>query len=245
MSVEGSFKFVSDTALNLHHLLYAEASSCESAETGERSKAQPMPAGELSVRAAPGFQEAVAYCRARLISGHLLFDQTLRDLSDQLVGRGGAAPEGWEAVFTPLLADYRSTDWSDHDQHNNRWSHAASVEPAKLFPEAIDRLQQVYRRRLARQPGERWRIRVVGATPDLVGCCGGEVRGAGDAVLGTASGGRILYRGLSGCRGGSKTWVSMASCAQFGKHHRSAETAVGSLFVFGRADGDRRSASPG
>lgn len=152
MPVDATFTFASDAGLNLHHLLYAEAWLAESAETGQRSKAQPTPTGDLALRRAPAFQEAIAYYRAELIERHLLFDDTMQDLSVRLIGRGGAAPAGWNRIFTPLLADYVAADWPDHDRQNNRWSAAVSADLENLMPEAVERLQEVYRRRLPDPP---------------------------------------------------------------------------------------------
>lgn len=152
MSVEELFTFASDAGLNLHHLLYAEAWSIESAETGQPSKAQPVPPGDLALRDAPGFQDAIAYYRAELMQRHLLFDDTMQDLSRRLISGGGPAPTGWDQVFTALLPDYLAADWPEHDRHNNRWSAAVSADLERLLPEAVERLQQVYRRPLPDRP---------------------------------------------------------------------------------------------
>lgn len=152
MPVDEWFTFTSDAALNLHHLLYAEAWSIESAETGQPSKAQPVPPGDLALGDAPGFQDAIAYYRAQLIQRHLLFDDTMRDLSAWLVGRGGAVPAGWDQVVTPLQVEYEETDWPDHDRHNNRWAAEVSVLLDRDLPGAVDRLQEVYRRPLPDPP---------------------------------------------------------------------------------------------
>lgn len=151
MPVDEWFTFDSDAALNLHHLLYAEAWSVESAETGQPSRAQPVE-GELALRDAPGYGAAIAYYRRELIGQNLLFDDTLQDLARWLIGRGGATPAGWSEVFTPLLDDYRATDWLGHDRHNQRWSTAAGDQLAMLLPEAIDRLQELYRQPLPDPP---------------------------------------------------------------------------------------------
>jgi hypothetical protein len=152
MAVDEAFTYASDAGLNLHHLLYSEAWSLESAESGQPSKAQPMPAGDLALRDAPGFQDAIAFYRAELIHRHLLFDHRLQELSLWLIGRGGSAPAGWDEVFTPLLADYLATDWADHDRHNNRWSSAVGAEMAKLLSGAVERLEQAYGRCLPDRP---------------------------------------------------------------------------------------------
>lgn len=152
MPVDEAFVFASDAALNLHHLLYAEAWSVESAETGQPSKAQPVPPGNLRLRDAPGFRHAIAYYRAQLIERHLLFDDTMQALSSWLVGRGGAVPDGWDQVFTPLQAEYEATDWPAHDRHNNRWAAEVSALLDRDLSEAVDRLQQVYCRRLPDPP---------------------------------------------------------------------------------------------
>lgn len=151
MAVDDSFAFTSDAALNLHHLLYTEAWSAESAENGQPSKAQPAP-DDLALRNASGFSDAIAYYRAELIGGPLLFDDTLQDLSRWLTGRGGAAPAEWDRVFTPLLADYQAGDWPDHDRQNKSWSAAVIAELEKLLPEILEDLQQAYRRSLPDPP---------------------------------------------------------------------------------------------
>lgn len=152
MSVDEWFTFTSDAALNLHHLLYAEAWSNESAETGQRSKAQPMRAGDLMLRGAPGFQDAIAYYRAQLIQRHLLFDDTMQGLSSWLVGRGGAVPAEWEQIVRPLLTEYEAADWPDHDRQNNRWAVEVSALVDTDLPGAVDRLQEIYRRPLPDPP---------------------------------------------------------------------------------------------
>lgn len=152
MPVDEAFVFSSDAALNLHHLLYVEAWSIASAETGQPSKAQPVPPGDLRLRDAPGFHDAIDFYRAQLIERHLLFDDTMRDLSSSLVGRGGAVPSGWERVFTPLRAEYEATDWPDHDRHNNRWAAEVTAVLDRDLPGAVDRLQEAYRRQLPDPP---------------------------------------------------------------------------------------------
>lgn len=152
MSVDESFTFTSDAALNLHHLLYAEAWSVESAETGQRSKAQPMPAGDLMLRGAPGIQDAIAYYRGQLIQRHLLFDDTMQGLSAWLVGRGGAVPTEWDQAVRPLLAAYEETDWPDHDRQNNRWAAEVTAVLNRDLSDAVDRLQEVYHQPLPDPP---------------------------------------------------------------------------------------------
>lgn len=151
MQVDDAFTFASQPALNLHHLLWAEAWAVESAETGRPSRAQPV-TGNLALQETPGFQAGIDYYRAHLIERHLLFDDTMHELSQRLVGRGGAAPAGWEEVFTPVLGDYLDADWPVHDQQNQAWAASSRAQLEELLPAALDRLQHLFRQALPDPP---------------------------------------------------------------------------------------------
>lgn len=152
MAADRWFTFASDAALNLHHLIHAEAWAAEAAETGRRSMAQPLPPQDLELRRTPGWPDAIAYYRTRLIERHLLFDDTMQDLASWLIGRGGAVPAGWEQAFTPVLTAYTETDWPDHDRHNTTWAASVGTLLDSHLPHAVDRLQQLYRRALPQPP---------------------------------------------------------------------------------------------
>lgn len=151
MPVDDHFAFTSEPALNLHHLLYAEAWAVEASQTGRRSAAQSV-GGERTLATAPGYAEAIGYYRSTLINGDLLFDATLESLANHLIGRGGDPPEGWQAVFAPLLAEYQKTDWPNHDQKNRAWTTSVISNLDLLLPEALQRLERLYREPLTDQP---------------------------------------------------------------------------------------------
>lgn len=151
MCLEELFAFRSDAALNLHNVLYSEAWAQEAAASGGRAGAQ-LVAGDLRLRAVPGYAGAIDYYRRNLISRDLLFDASMRQLSTQLVGRDGAKPEGWDGVFTPLVDPYVDMDWPDHRASNLAWTEGMTCGLRKLLPEVIARLEEVFHQELPDRP---------------------------------------------------------------------------------------------
>ncbi|SDR98705.1 hypothetical protein [Microlunatus soli] len=144
MSTETVFRFSSDAAMNLHHVLYSEACAAESAATGARPRAQHLEGG-LTIRGSAAYEAAVDYYRHELITRDLLFDSTMRRLSAEVAGLGGTAPHGWSDVFQPALGDYLGADWSGHDATNVAWTVQLTDRLAPLLPDVVGRLEQVYR----------------------------------------------------------------------------------------------------
>lgn len=145
------FTFRSEAVLNLHHVLYSEAWAQESADAGAALGAQVV-ADDLRLRSVQGYHMAVDYYRENLIAKDLLFDASMRLLSAHLVGRDGAAPQGWSEVFMPLTEPYLATDWPAHHQQNLAWTKGVTDELTLLLPAVIARLEELFHQPLPDPP---------------------------------------------------------------------------------------------